>query len=66
MAWRASLAGMQITEVPITFRDRERGESKMDTRIAVEAMLLVTKWGLGRLVGRLPWSPNAHRRPQSH
>ena len=65
MAWRASLADMQVVEVPITFRDRERGESKMDTKIAVEAMALVTKWGLGRVFGRLPWRPNADRSPSS-
>ncbi len=65
MAWRASLAGMKVVEVPITFRDRERGESKMDTKIAVEAMALVTKWGIGRMVGRLPWSPHADRSPTS-
>jgi len=65
MAWRASLAGLQVVEVPITFRDRERGESKMDSRIAAEAMGLVTKWGLGRLIGRLPWVPHADRSPTS-
>ena len=65
MAWRASLAGMDVVEVPITFKDRIRGESKMDTRIAIEAMLLVTKWGLGRIFGRLPWRPNADRSPTS-
>lgn len=65
MAWRAHLAGLKVIEIPITFRDRVRGESKMDTRIAIEAMLLVTRWGLGRLVGRLPWSPDADRRPTS-
>ena len=61
MAWRASIAEMKVVEVPITFRDRIRGESKMDSRIAVEAMALVTKWGLGRAIGRLPWRPNADR-----
>lgn len=65
MAWRASLAGLNVVEIPITFRDRERGESKMDSRIAVEAIALVTRWGLGRLVGRLPWAPNADRSPTS-
>ena len=65
MAWRAKLAGLRVQEVPITFRDRELGESKMDGRIAVEAMALVTKWGLGRLLGRLPWAPNAHFSPTS-
>jgi dolichol-phosphate mannosyltransferase len=65
MAWRAHLAGLTVVEVPITFRDRVRGESKMVARIAIEAMLLVTRWGLGRLVGRLPWSPDADRLPTS-
>ncbi len=65
MAWRASLAELNVIEVPITFRDRERGESKMDARIAVEAMALVTKWGFSRLLGRLPWTPHADRSPTS-
>lgn len=38
--------------------DRERGESKMSTRIIVEAMMLVTWWGLcGRSVGRRSPAP---------
>lgn len=49
MAWNATKAGLDIREVPILFRDRARGTSKMGARIAIEAMLLVTKWGLGRL-----------------
>ena len=49
MAWRASEAGLRIVEVPITFRDRTRGKSKMGTDIVLEAMWLVTGWGLGRL-----------------
>ena len=55
MAWRAVRSGMNVTEVPIVFKDREAGDSKMSTDIAIEAMRLVTMWGLGRLVGRLPW-----------
>jgi dolichol-phosphate mannosyltransferase len=46
MAWRTESAGLQIVEVPITFRDRIAGESKMNGRIALEAMWLVTRWGL--------------------
>jgi dolichol-phosphate mannosyltransferase len=49
MAWRTEQAGLAIVEVPITFRDRRYGESKMSGRIAAEAMVLVTKWGFGRL-----------------
>jgi dolichol-phosphate mannosyltransferase len=52
MAWNASAAGMDVREVPIIFRDRVRGSSKMGASIALEAMLLVTKWGFGRLIGR--------------
>ena len=54
MAWRAHLAGLEILEVPITFRDRLRGDSKMDKAIAVEAIKLITGWGFGRIRGRLP------------
>lgn len=45
-------AGLPIVEVPITFRDRAAGESKMSVRIVVEAMVLCTVWGLGR---RFAW-----------
>lgn len=57
MAWRAHLAGLEIVEVPITFRDRLRGDSKMDRAIAVEAIKLITGWGFGRIRGRLPLRP---------
>ena len=52
MTYRASLHGARITEVPIRFVDRERGQSKMSSRIVVEAMRLVTLWGLRRMAGR--------------
>ena len=55
MAWKASVLGMAITEVPITFRDRVRGESKMDTAIAIEAVRLIAAWGWGRMRRQLPW-----------
>lgn len=41
LTYRALQAGFRVVEVPITFRDRERGTSKMNTKIAVEAMWLV-------------------------
>lgn len=50
MAWRAHQAGLTIEEVPIVFRDREKGTSKMGPGIVVEAMWLVTRWGFGRLL----------------
>ena len=41
--------GGKIIEVPITFRERENGVSKMSNKIVREAMFLVTTWGLKRL-----------------
>ena len=51
MAWRAHQRGLRIIEVPISFRDRTRGTSKMGLPIVLEAMRLVTVWGIGRLFG---------------
>ncbi len=48
MAWRAVTAGLAVVEVPVVFRDRERGSSKMNGRIVIEAMALVTLWGMRR------------------
>jgi dolichol-phosphate mannosyltransferase len=41
LTYRAVRAGFHVVEVPIVFKDRERGESKMSWRIAAEAMWLV-------------------------
>lgn len=48
MAWRAVQSGLKIVEVPITFIERVRGESKMDQAIVKEALTLVTVWGLNK------------------
>ncbi|HEY5685848.1 MAG TPA: polyprenol monophosphomannose synthase [Acidimicrobiia bacterium] len=53
MAWRANALGLTVAEVPIVFRDREIGTSKMSGDIVVEAMRLVTLWGIGRLGSRI-------------
>jgi dolichol-phosphate mannosyltransferase len=52
MTHRARHAGAAITEVPIVFRDRAAGASKMSPAIAREALLMVTRRAL-RLDGRL-------------
>ena len=46
MAWRAVKAGLKVSEVPITFVERELGESKMDGSIVKEALWRVTQWGI--------------------
>lgn len=52
MALRTEEAGLRIVEVPIVFRDRRYGDSKMTMKIAGEAMWLVTKWGVRRMTAR--------------
>jgi dolichol-phosphate mannosyltransferase len=47
LTYRAVRAGFQVVEVPIVFKDRELGESKMSWKIAAEAMWLVPKLRFG-------------------
>jgi dolichol-phosphate mannosyltransferase len=44
-----SYFGAIIKEVPITFIEREQGESKMSKGIAFEAFWRVGLWGLQRI-----------------
>jgi dolichol-phosphate mannosyltransferase len=52
MAYEVNKAGGAIVEVPITFRDRIRGVSKMSPNIISEALWLVTRWGVRDRVRR--------------
>ncbi len=53
LTYRAVLAGFRVVEVPITFRDRLHGTSKMSWRIAAEAVVLVPRLRFGRRARRL-------------
>lgn len=53
MTYRAKTGGASIREVPISFTDRTRGESKMSSVIVFEALLMVTLWGAQRLLRRV-------------
>ena len=46
LAWQTWRQGYRVVEVPITFVERERGESKMSRKIVAEALWRVTLWGL--------------------
>jgi dolichol-phosphate mannosyltransferase len=48
MTYRAAQRGARVSEVPIRFIDRELGQSKMSSGIVVEALALVTRWGVAR------------------
>lgn len=57
MAYRTLREGLRITEVPIEFVERERGDSKMSRDVATESLKLITRWGLAerrdQLLGRI-------------
>jgi dolichol-phosphate mannosyltransferase len=68
LAWRALRAGFRVVEVPITFAEREHGESKMSGAIVREAFLRVGTWGaryragqLGRLARAISRERGTHR-----
>jgi len=48
LGWRTIEAGFTVVEVPITFTEREHGQSKMSGDVIREALVRVTKWGLRR------------------
>jgi dolichol-phosphate mannosyltransferase len=53
LAWRAVRNGFRVVEVPITFVERERGNSKMSRAILAEALWRVTAWGAGRGIDKV-------------
>jgi dolichol-phosphate mannosyltransferase len=61
LTYRALRAGFAVREVPICFRDRKAGESKMSLPIAFEALMLVPKLRWPRLAGPLPAATGAER-----
>lgn len=53
LARRAVSAGFRVVEVPITFVEREAGDSKMSRDIVVEALWRVTAWGIASRTSRV-------------
>jgi dolichol-phosphate mannosyltransferase len=51
--YRALRAGYTVSEIPITFTDRETGTSKMSRSIVLEAVWKVPLLRLAALTGRL-------------
>jgi len=62
LAWRAYRHGFRLVEVPITFAQRERGQSKMSSSVVREAMWRVTVWGTRSRVALLQKAVGAARR----
>jgi dolichol-phosphate mannosyltransferase len=61
LTWRALQAGLRVVELPITFRERRFGRSKMSARIAREAVWRVPalRFGPRRWQGLVPEAPSA-------
>ncbi|CFS60622.1 polyprenol-monophosphomannose synthase ppm1 [Mycobacterium tuberculosis] len=60
LTWRTVSNGFVVTEVPITFTERELGVSKMSGSNIREALVKVARWGIE---GRLSRSDHARARP---
>jgi len=58
---RTVRAGLRVTEVPIEFLERERGESKMDSSVATESLRRITRWGLEERTEQLRGVLSRHR-----
>src|SRR5262249_14221113 len=53
--YRMTRGGGRIVEVPVVFRDRAEGTSKMSSHIAIEAARLVARWAIrDRVLRRTP------------
>jgi len=59
LTYRALARGLRVEEVPITFRDRSAGDSKMSARIALEAIWLVPALRVARRRDGLPEAPGS-------
>jgi apolipoprotein N-acyltransferase len=59
MTQRAWSAGFSVGEIPITFREREHGRSKISRGIVLEALWLVALWGF-----RARFSPSRRARSE--
>ncbi|GAA1480199.1 hypothetical protein GCM10009624_06390 [Gordonia sinesedis] len=53
LAWRTIRAGFDVREVPITFTEREIGDSKMSGGVMSEAFIMVARWGLDNRLSQL-------------
>jgi apolipoprotein N-acyltransferase len=63
LAYRAWRSGFSVGEVPILFREREHGRSKLSRRIVLEALWRVGTWGVRDRVAKAPSKARSDRPP---
>lgn len=62
LTWHAWRAGFAVVEVPITFVERQRGQSKMSRSIVAEALWRVTWWSVRSMRAHpRAANPSSHR-----
>ena len=66
LTWRAVRADLTVVEVPITFVEREVGDSKMSRHIITESLLLITGWGVRHRAEQVRGLLGGRREPQWH
>jgi dolichol-phosphate mannosyltransferase len=64
LVWRAVRDGFRVVEVPITFTERERGDSKMSNSVVREALGRITVWGVRHRAAQLRGIVIGHRRAE--
>ena len=53
LAFRTLSRGMKVTEVPIEFIERVRGDSKMSGQVASESLKKITRWGVSERIAQM-------------
>ena len=66
LTWRAVRADLTVVEVPITFVEREVGDSKMNRHIMTESLRLITGWGVRHRTEQVRGLLGGRREPQWH
>ena len=64
LTWRAVRADLTVVEVPITFVEREVGDSKMSRHIMTESLRLITGWGVRHRTEQVRGLLGGRREPQ--
>jgi dolichol-phosphate mannosyltransferase len=66
LTWRAVKKELTIVEVPITFVEREVGDSKMSRDIMIESLRRITGWGVHHRARQLRELVGGGREPRWH
>ena len=66
LTWRAVRAGLTVVEVPITFVEREVGDSKMSRDVMTESLRLITGWGVRHRADQVRNLVGGRRTPRWH